>query len=602
MPLAREQRRLAAIVAADVVGYSRLMGRDESGTLARLREHRKQRFEPTLARHGGRLVKLSGDGALAEFPSAVDALSAAIEFQQAMAEANKDLPEDTAIVFRIGLHLGDLIVDGDDLYGDGVNVAARLEAEAATGGIVISRTVHEAVAGRLKATFDDLGSLALKNIERPVQAFGVRWEAADWKVSESATAEPSIATASSADPPLALPDKPSIAVLPFQNMSGDPDQEYFADGVVEDIITALSRFKSLFVIARNSSFTYKGKAVDIKQVGRELGVRYVLEGSVRKAAGRVRITGQLIDAGSGTHLWADRFDGSLQDVFELQDLVTASVVGSILPSLDQAEFARQRQKPLENLDAYDCVLRGRAKSIEGGREQFEEALRLARRAMTLDPSYSPAFGLIARCHINRHILECSVDAEADKAEIRQLVSLVSAKGRDDAETICWVGFALARVCGDVETGSAMIDHGLAINPNLPRSLQQKAVISVVRGEHEVAIEQAARALRFNPADPSAFLTEIVIATANICLGKYDDAVSWATRATARRSDWPPSLRAAACANALHGNLENARQLMARYRELVPQSRLSNLGGLQPLQRPQDLERMIEGLRLAGLPE
>ncbi len=281
--MAREQRRLAAIVAADVVGYSRLMGRDESGTLARLREHRKQRFEPTLARHGGRLVKLTGDGALVEFPSAVDALGAAIEFQQAMAEVNLGQPEDAAIVFRIGLHLGDLIVDGDDLYGDGVNVAARLETEAPAGGIVISYSVRDAVIGRLKATFDDVGSLALKNIERPVQAFCVKWNAADWQV-----AAPSVAVAApvlpATDAPLALPDKPSIAVLPFQNMSGDLEQEYFADGMVEDIISALSRFKSLFVIARNSSFTYKGKAVDIKQVGRELGVRYVLEGSVRRAA------------------------------------------------------------------------------------------------------------------------------------------------------------------------------------------------------------------------------------------------------------------------------------------------------------------------------
>ena len=295
--MAREQRRLAAIVAADVVGYSRLMGRDESGTLARLREHRQQRLEPVLARHGGRLVKLTGDGALVEFPSAVDALSAAIEFQQAMAEANQDQPADTAIVFRIGLHLGDLIVDGDDLYGDGVNVAARLEAEAPPGGIVISRDVHEAVAGRLKATFDGLG----RALAEEHRAAGARLSGRVGRGRLASDGGPCPIGAD--DPrrlrrcPLALPDKPSIAVLPFQNMSGDPEQEYFADGMVEDIITALSRFKSLFVIARNSSFTYKGKSVDIKQVGRELGVRYVLEGSVRKAGNRVRITGQLIDSG-----------------------------------------------------------------------------------------------------------------------------------------------------------------------------------------------------------------------------------------------------------------------------------------------------------------
>ena len=282
MPLAREQRKLAAIVAADVVGYSRLMGRDESGTLARLRKNRSEHLDPVLAKYGGRLVKLTGDGALVEFASAVDALSAAIEFQQAMAEANSDQPADTALVFRMGLHLGDLIVDGDDLYGDGVNVAARLEGEAPAGGILISRNVRDAVAGPSES--DVRGSwaaLSLKNIERPVQAFRVKWEASDWQ--PQVPSEATVAPAATPQAPLPLPDKPSIAVLPFQNMSGDPEQEYFVDGLVEDIITALSRFKSLFVIARNSSFAYKGKSPDIRQVGRELGVRYVLEGSVRKA-------------------------------------------------------------------------------------------------------------------------------------------------------------------------------------------------------------------------------------------------------------------------------------------------------------------------------
>ena len=284
MPLAREQRKLAAIIAADVVGYSRLMGRDESGTLARLRKNRSEHLDPVLAKYGGRLVKLTGDGALVEFASAVDALSAAIEFQQAMAEANSDQPADTALVFRMGLHLGDLIVDGDDLYGDGVNVAARLEGEAPAGGILISRNVRDAVAGRVKATFEDLGGLSLKNIERPVRAFRVHWEASDWRTQAAPEVPVAPAVTSQPPTPLPLPDKPSIAVLPFQNMSGDPEQEYFVDGMVEDIITGLSRFKSLFVIARNSSFTYKGKSPDIRQVGRDLGVRYVLEGSVRKAA------------------------------------------------------------------------------------------------------------------------------------------------------------------------------------------------------------------------------------------------------------------------------------------------------------------------------
>src|SRR5262245_8319848 len=372
LPVAREQRKLAAILAADVVGYSRLMGRDESGTLTRLRKNRSEHLDPVLTKFGGRLVKLTGDGALIEFASAVDALSAAIESQKAMPEANSDQPIDTALMFRMGLHLGDLIVDGDDLYGDGVNIAARLEAEAPAGGIVISRTVHEAVTGRLRATFDDLGTLALKNIDRPLQAFSVKWEPSDWL--PPVTSEMTVAPATAPQVPLPLPDKPSIAVLPFQNMSGDPEQEYFADGVVEDIITALSRTKSLFVIARNSSFTYKGKAVDIKQVGRELGVRYVLEGSVRKAGNRLRITGQLIDATMGSHLWADRFEGSVEDLFELQDQVTSRVVGAIEPELEQAEIERARRKPTRDLQAYDYYLRGMANLYAQSREGTQEAL------------------------------------------------------------------------------------------------------------------------------------------------------------------------------------------------------------------------------------
>jgi adenylate cyclase len=320
--VAREQRKLAAVLAADVVGYSRLMERDESGTLARLREHRRSRFEPTLARYGGRLVKLMGDGALVEFASACDALSAAIEFQQAVNEVDSERPETERIIFRIGLHLGDMIVEGDDLYGDGVNIAARLETEAPAGGILVSRTVHEAVTGRLKATFLDLGSLALKNIERPVQAFSVKWEPSDWRRPSSLSL---VSSYEKREPwsveQLALPDKPSIAVLPFQNMSGDPEQEYFADGIVEDIITALSRFKSLFVIARSSSFAYKDRSPDIRQVGRELGVRYVLEGSVRKAATKVRITSQLIDSENGAHIWADRLDEPLENIFELRNTI-----------------------------------------------------------------------------------------------------------------------------------------------------------------------------------------------------------------------------------------------------------------------------------------
>ena len=601
--MAREQRRLAAILAADVVGYSRLMGRDESGTLARLREHRRQRFEPTLARHGGRLVKLTGDGALAEFPSAVDALGAAIEFQQAMAEANRDQPDETRIVFRIGLHLGDLIVDGDDLYGDGVNVAARLEAEAPPGGIVISRNVHDAVAGRLKATFEDVGSLALKNIERPIQAFRVGWDPAAWQVSAPAMANPSaIASPPSPNVPLTLPDRPSIAVLPFQNMSGDPEQEYFADGMVEDIITALSRFKSLFVIARNSSFTYKGKTVDVMKVGRELGVRYVLEGSVRKAGGRVRITGQLIDSQTGAHLWADRFDGSLEDVFALQDQVTTSVVGAIAPKIDQAEMERAKRKPVENLDAYDCFLRGLARMHELTRQSYEEALRLFYRAIELAPGFATSYGMVARCYAYIRGQNWSIDKELEATETKRMAGRVTALGHDDALALCSAGYALARICREDEIGTAMIDRALSINQNLAVGWANRGGIGMLLGRHEAAIEDLSRALRLSPLDPESYWAETMMAFAHIFQSRNDEGLAWANRALAHRSDYMVAYWASAIANALSGNIDEARKLMPRIHQLNPEMRMSTLDGYISARRPQDIERATEGLRLAGLPE
>jgi TolB-like protein/class 3 adenylate cyclase len=322
----RQTRRLAAILAADVAGYSRLMGADEEGTLERLKALRRELLDPKIAEHHGRIVKTTGDGVLVEFASVVDAVRCAVAVQQAMPDRDIGLAAESRIELRIGINLGDVIVEGDDLYGDGVNIAARIEALADAGGVLVSNTVHDHVRDRLPFVFEDLGEQQVKNIARPVRVYRVR----DLGAGANSPSAPA----------LPLPDKPSIAVLPFANMSGDPEQEYFADAMVEEIITALSRIRWLFVIARNSSFTYKGQNVDVKQVGRELGVRYVIEGSVRKAAGRVRITVQLIDATAGAHLWADRFDGSLEDVFDLQDQVAVSVAGVIEPALQAAETAR----------------------------------------------------------------------------------------------------------------------------------------------------------------------------------------------------------------------------------------------------------------------
>jgi len=344
-----QTRRLAAILAADVAGYSRLMGADEEGTLAALKAIRRELSDPKVKEHRGRIVKTTGDGLLIEFASVVDAVRCAVEVQRAMAERNADVPPDRRIEFRMGINLGDIIKDGRDIYGDGVNVAARLEALAELGGICVSRVVRDQVRDKLAFSFEDMGEQQVKNIARPVRVHRVVLR------ERSGSSEPVMGK--SAKPSLALPDKPSIAVLPFQNMSGDPEQEYFADGMVEEITTALSRIRWLFVIARNSTFTYKGRAIDVKQVGRELGVRYVLEGSVRKAGSRVRITAQLIEAETGAHLWADRFDGPLENVFEIQDRVAIAVAGVIEPALQAAEIRRSSSRPTDDLTAYDLYLR-----------------------------------------------------------------------------------------------------------------------------------------------------------------------------------------------------------------------------------------------------
>src|ERR1700726_1482337 len=378
----RVERRLAAILAFDVAGYSRLMGADEEGTLARLKAYRRELIDPNIAEHRGPIVKTTGDGLLVEFASPVEAVRCAGEIQRAMREREGSLPEDRRIEIRVGINPGDVIIDEDDVYGDGVNIAARLEALADPGGVVISSAVFEQVRDRVSDSFEDLGDQQVKNIARAVRVY---------RLAQLPTPASPMAVSL-----LPLPDKPSIAVLPFANMSGDPEQEYFADGMVEEIITALSRIRWLFVIARNSSFTYKGQAVDVKQVGRELGVRYVLEGSVRKAGGRVRITAQLIEVISGAHLWADRFDGSLEDVFELQDKVAVSVAGVIEPALRSAEIRRAAARPTNDLTAYDLYLRAYEMYFSSAR-QIPAALCLLERAIERDPRYGPALAWAAVC-------------------------------------------------------------------------------------------------------------------------------------------------------------------------------------------------------------
>ena len=600
----REQRKLAAVLIADVVGYSRLMGRDESGTLARLREHRRRRLEPTLARYAGRLVKLTGDGALVEFASACDALSAAIEFQQAVNEVDPERPATERIMFRIGLHLGDMIVEEDDLYGDGVNIAARLETEAPAGGILVSRTVHEAVAGRLKATFADLGSLALKNIERPIQAFSVKWEPSDWGRPSSLSLVSSLDAqrrASSVEPP-ALPDKPSIAVLPFQNLSADPEQEYFADGIVEDIITALSRFKSLFVIARNSSFVYKGRSPDIRQVGHELGVRYVLEGSVRKAAGKVRITSQLIDGENGAHIWADRLDGALENIFDLQDQVTARVVGEIAPKLEQAEIERAKRKPTDSLDAYDYYLRGRANLNRGTRDATDKALSQFYRALQIDPDFASAHAMAAWCHFWRKVNGWMTDRSQEVAEGARLARRAVELGQDDAVALTRSGHALGHLADDLDGGIALTDRALALNPNLAAAWFLGGFLRVWNGEPDGAAEYFERAMRLSPLDPEMYRMQGGMAMTHLFAGRFDTASSLAEKVFRHLPSFLMAVGIIAASHALAGRQDEAQRAMNHLRQLDPALRLSNLADWLPIRRPKDLATFADGLRKAGLPE
>jgi TolB-like protein/class 3 adenylate cyclase len=587
-------------MAVDVVSYSRLMGRDESATLTRLREHRKQRFEPVLARYGGRLVKLTGDGALVEFASAVDALGAAIEFQQAMVEANREQPEDTAIVFRIGLHLGDLIVEGDDLYGDGVNIAARLEAEAPPGGIIVSRAVREAVDGRTKAKLLALGELALKNIERPIRAFRVEWEAADWQTAAAPPAQQPEAAARPAPAlALALPDKPSIAVLPFQNLSGDPDQEYFADGMVEEIITALSRIRWLFVIARHSSFTYKGQTVDVKQVGRELGVRYVLEGSVRKGGNRVRITAQLIDATNGTHLWADRFDGLIEDVFEIQDKVAISVAGVLEPTLRQTEIGRAGRKRPDSLDAYDHYLRALPHAFTAMPEDADTALSLLGKAVELEPDFAAAHAIIAWCHEQRY-LRGGMQEETQNAALRHARQAIAA-GSDDAAALATAGFVIAAAGRDYDTALTAFDRSFALSSSSALALGFSSVVRAWKGHDAIAVEQANRAIRLSPFDPLIYLPYIGLAYAHFAAGRFEEAVAAASLASQSnpRFSVPQILHAAALGGL--DRKEDAKKVVQRLLELQPGITVATAILSARYINPQNVDALENALRRAGLP-
>jgi adenylate cyclase len=571
-----QTRRLAAILAADIAGYSRLMGADEEGTLARLKALRAELIDPTIAEHHGRIVKTTGDGMLVEFASVVDAIRCAIEWQRGMAEPNLAGLGDGRIEWRIGVNLGDVIIDGDDIHGDGVNIAARLEGIADRSGIYVSRVVRDQVRDRLDVAFEDLGEQNLKNIARPIRVFRL---VAQKKHLPEPTALP-------------LPDKPSIAVLPFQNMSGDPEQEYFVDGMVEEIITTLSRIRWLFVIARNSSFSYKGQSLDIKRVGRELGVRYVLEGSVRKGGNRVRITAQLIDAETNNHLWADRFDGLIEDVFELQDKVASSVAGVIEPALQAAETARSAKHPTADLTAYDLYLRAYAMVLSSAR-QIPEALGLMERAIARDPAYGPALAWAAFCCYRLLLDGRSEDLDEDSRKGTDFARRALEVAGDDPGILANAVQALAYFGEDIGAMIGLIDRALALNPNFARGWHSSGFLRVMAGEPDIAIQHVETALRLSPRARIGTAL-ITIGGAHFLNRRFDQAVPKLLLAIQEDPSFPHPYRVLAACYAHMGQLDDARDIVARLRVLTAVV----VPDVSYLRNPEHRELFLSGVRIA----
>jgi adenylate cyclase len=562
------------------------MERDEDLTLTRLKAHRREFIEPLIAEHRGRVVKLMGDGALCEFASVVDAVACAVAIQCGMAGREAAVPEAERVRFRIGVNLGDVIVEGRDIFGDGVNVAARLERLADPDGVVISGTAFDHLRGELGRSFAFLGEQRLRNIERPVRAYRMVIDGGDAPPSER--------------PALPLPDRPSLAVLPFETPGGDPEQGYFADGIVEDIITALSRARWLFVIARNSSFAYRGKAFDVRQVGRELGVRYVLEGSVRKAGERVRITGQLIDAWSGAHLWAERFEGVLAEVFELQDRVAEGVAGAIEPTLRGAEIERARRKPTDSLDAYDLYLRALPHVFTTMAEGVREALRLLDRALVLDPGYAAALGFKAWCHLQSHLHGWTGDGEAERAAGEQAARRAVASGRDDPTALALGGLVVSLLARDHEAGLAALGRAVALNPSSALAFGASALVHCFAGDYGTAIEHGRRALRLSPFDPLAYRPLIALAFAHLFTDRHEEAAEYAARAIQANPGLDVSHTILVASLVELGRLEEARAAAGQLMAAFPTFRIAQRrrAGFRDTAR---FEAYLAALRRAGLP-
>jgi adenylate cyclase len=582
----RVQRRLAAILAADVVGYSRLMGADEEGTLAALKFLRRELADPKIKEHRGRIVKTTGDGLLVEFPSVVDAVRCAVEVQWEMAERNAGVPEEQRIQFRIGINLGDIIKDGRDIHGDGVNIAARLEALAEPGGICVNRVVRDQVRDKLDFAFEDAGEQRVKNIARPLRVYHVR----PGQVAGEAM--------SVAQPPLALPDKPSVAVLPFTNMSGDSEQEFVSDGIAEDVITALSRYPSLFVIARNSSFTYKGRAVDVKQVGRELGVRYVLEGSVRKAGNRIRVTAQLVEAGTGNHVWADRYDRDLADIFAVQDEITEAVTIAIAPAIADAELQRAVRKPPDSLDAWAAYQRGLWHLSEANPDDNAIAQRFFQQAIDLDSTFAGGYSGLALAQLQAAAVYQKLGLLEAQSSAETLARRAVALDGADAEARSCLGWAL-QARGELQGALTEIERALGMSPNLAVAHGQRGATLIFAGRPKEGLAAVQTSIRLDPRDPFSAIRLLHIACGLYFSREYEEAIEAAKQLIRSYPDFPMIYRWPAAALGQLGRTAEAKEALQKAISLAPAAFDMYVRKRVPWFRPEDHAHLVEGLRKAG---
>ncbi|WP_436643164.1 adenylate/guanylate cyclase domain-containing protein [Microbaculum sp. FT89] len=586
----RVQRRLAAILAADMVGYSRLMRADEEGTIERQKALRRDLIDPEIAGHGGRIVKTMGDGLLVEFPSVVDAVKCAVAVQEAMTEREATIPEDLRIRYRVGINLGDIVIEDADIVGDGVNVAARLEGLAEPGGLCISDLVYRSAHGGPGLRFEDLGDQQLKNIPEPVRVW--RWRPEDKGNGKSPEVSPGATPA--------LPDKPSIAVLPFTNMSGDPEQEYFADGMAEDIITELSRLPWFFVIARNSSFTYKGQPVDVTKVGRELGVAYVLEGSVRKAGNRLRINAQLIDAETGNHIWAERYDREIADIFDIQDEINQAIINAVAPELVSAEQKKTRQKDPAQLSAWECVMRGRAHVWKLGREDARIARRLFEQAIAL----SPGSGLGASDLALVHFLDAFYGwSRSREQSFKDMVKTAeNAVAIDDTDPMALTILSWAYTFAyQWDEALSTIDRAIALSPNFAPAIGLRGAILACADEPDLAIATVREAIRLSPRDGFMPYWLMGLFWAYHSIQDYEQAVLTAQHAVRVAPDNPTFRRQLLVANHMLGRKAEAAAALADYLALDPKATVDD-SRIIPSRNKQHLERYIQILIDAGVPE